>query len=145
MQTDHILFMRQCLRLAGNAKRNGKTGVGSIIVKDNKIISEGEEGAPELPRPLAHAELLAIAQASRLLGTTDLSDCILYTTVEPCVMCSYVIRNMRIGHVVIGTPTTGLGGVSSKYPILIADDIAAWGKPPAVVLNILEDECRKAI
>ena len=145
MQNDHIFFMRKCLELAGKAKGNGKTGVGSVIVRGRAIVGEGEEGDDELPPHLAHAELLAINHAIQSGGNSDLSDCILYTTVEPCVMCSYVIRNTRISSVVIGATTGGVGGVSSRYPILIADDIAAWGKPPLVVLGILEEECQRAV
>ncbi|MEJ7646088.1 MAG: nucleoside deaminase [Chryseolinea sp.] len=145
MQNDHNFFMRKCLELAGKAKRNGKTGVGSLIVRGRQILGEGEEGGHELPAHMAHAELLAINHAIQSGGKSDLSDCILYTTVEPCVMCSYIIRNTRISYVVIGASTGGVGGVSSRYPILIADDIAAWGKPPSVLLNILEEECQRAV
>ena len=145
MESDHDLYMRKCLGLATKAKQNGKTGVGSVLVRAGRIIAEGEEGSSKLPGHLAHAELLAINDAILTVGKENLSGCTLYTTVEPCVMCSYVIRNMRIGCVVIGTATGGVGGVTSAYPILIADDIRTWGKPPQIIQGILEEECRSAV
>lgn len=145
MGNDHEFYMRKCLELAHQAKRKGKTGVGSVIVREDKIIAVGEEGSAALPAHLAHAELLAITDAIELDAKSDLSDCVLYTTVEPCVMCSYSIRNTRIGNVVIGTATGGVGGVTSSYPILTADDIPAWGKPPRIIQGVLEEECRKVV
>ena len=110
MDSDHSQFMKKCLQLAAEAKASGKPGVGSVLVLNGHIIGEGIEGSPTLPAPLAHAEILAITDGMSKLNPANLSDCTLYTTVEPCVMCSYVIRSAGIGHIVIGTSTTGVGG-----------------------------------
>ena len=60
---------------------------GAVIVKDNKIIARGHNKVIETNDPTAHAEIVAIREATKLLGRFDLSDCILYTTCEPCPMC----------------------------------------------------------
>lgn len=137
--------MKRCLALAGEARANGKPGVGSVLVLDGQIIGEGVEGSPTLPAHLAHAEILAITEGISKQNSAKLAECTLYTTVEPCVMCSYVIRNTGIGHVVIGTATTGVGGVTSDYPILKAGDIQRWKTVPIITTGVMEDECRKAI
>jgi tRNA(adenine34) deaminase len=105
-------------------------------------LAEGEEGESSLPAPLAHAEAVAVLKILGKVPAPQLSEATLYTTVEPCLMCAYLIRRSRIGKVVYGTVTEGAGGVSSRYPILTAPDISGWGNPPEVVGGILEEECR---
>lgn len=145
MNADHLPYMQHCLVLARKAKADGKPGVGSILVRNDAVIGEGVEGSPELPAVLAHAEILAITEGVSRIQSKDLSDCTLYTTVEPCVMCSYVIRSTGIKHVVIGTSTSGVGGVTSRYAILAARDIEKWKSPPIITTGILERECKEAL
>ena len=145
MNSAHIPYMQRCLVLARQAKASGKPGVGSVLVRNGEIIGEGIEGSPDLPPVLAHAEILAITSGIAKIQTKDLTDCILYTTVEPCVMCSYVIRSTGVGHVVVGTATSGVGGVTSNYPILTAADIEKWKIPPTVTTGVMEQECKEAL
>lgn len=145
MNSNHLPYMKRCLALAQKAKANGKPGVGSVLVRHSEIIGEGIEGSPDLPAVLAHAEILAITEGVSRIQSKDLSDCTLYTTVEPCVMCSYVIRSTGIKHVVIGTSTSGVGGVTSRYAILAARDIEKWKSPPIITTGILERECKEAL
>lgn len=133
--------MKHCLSLAISAKAKGKTAVGSILVKEDQIIAEGIEGADDLPDNLAHAEVLAVTKALNRLATKDLSNCILYTTVEPCFMCSYLIRQTGIKEVVFGTTTPETGGVSSDFPILTTANIDKWNPPPTVIEGVLKSEC----
>lgn len=134
--------MRRCLELATEARSKGFSAVGSLIVRNGKVIAEGREGEPSLPALMAHAEAVALNKAVLHTGTKDLSHCILYTTVEPCAMCSYLIRLTRISKVVFGIRTSSVGGVSSGYPILAANDIAIWSASPEIVEGVLKDECR---
>lgn len=138
---EHEKYMRRCLELAAEAKAHGKTPVGSVLVKDEKIVGEGIEGTEKLPAALAHAEVAAILEAISYLNSSDLSPCVLYTTVEPCFMCSYLIRQTKIHKVVFGIKTPGVGGASSDYPILSAKDIAKWPFTPLIIGGILEKEC----
>jgi tRNA(adenine34) deaminase len=137
----HEKYMQRCLELADEAKAHGKAPVGSVIVKEGKIIGEGIEGTEKLPAILAHAEVAAVLQAISNTDSNDLSECTLYTTVEPCFMCSYLIRQTKISKVVFGIRTPGVGGVSSGYPFLPAKDIAKWPSVPLIIEGILKREC----
>lgn len=142
---DHEKYMRRCLELAVLSKSKGKTAVGSLLVKNNQVISEGAEAISDLPSPLQHAEIIAITQAITATGINDLSDCYLYSTVEPCIMCSYAIRETKIGHVIFGTNAGDIGGVFSNNPILTLTHFSRWALPPEVVPGILEVACRKVL
>lgn len=137
----HEHYMRLCLDLAKLAVAEGNLGIGSLIVKDDTIIAKAGETLPNQPDVIGHAELLAIRQAGQKLGTLDLSDCILYTTAEPCWMCSYAVRETEIKLVVIGTLTPDVGGISTRYPLLSDASISGWKKPPQIITGILADEC----
>lgn len=75
----------------------------------------------------------AVRRAMAAAGRRHLPGATLYTNVEPCFLCSYAIRVAIIGRVVIGRPTPEIGGVSSRYPLLTADDIERWGRAPEVL------------
>ena len=138
----HEDYMRRCISLAMIAKARGDSGVGSIIVRHEEIISEGIEGGKTYNDITFHAEIEAIRAATRLLQTSDLSDCILYTTHEPCIMCSYVIRHHKLNTIVVGVATGQIGGYSSNLPVLLDTTIRSWSKPPLIIDKILESECR---
>lgn len=145
MAAEHEKYMKKCLDLAAQAKAEGKTAVGSVIVKDKKVIAAGAEGAEDLPALLAHAEAVAILNAVKYTGSEDLSQCALYTTVEPCFMCSYLIRKTKIKKVVFGIRTRETGGISSSYPFLRSDSISCWSEAPQIVEGILPEECEKIL
>lgn len=141
MNDTHEKYMKRCLELATQAKSNNKTAVGSLLVKDGVIIAEGIEGSIELPDIISHAEVVAIIKAIEYAGSKDLCGYTLYTTVEPCFMCSYLIRQTKIKEVIYGTTTPETGGQSSLYPILSTIKIQKWQLPPEVIDGILEEEC----
>ena len=134
-------FMRQAIRLAFRARERGDTPVGSVVIQDGRIIGEGIEAVKAESDLTAHAEIRAIQDACRRLNTLHLNGCALFTTVEPCVMCSFVIRSARLSRVVIGRLVPHIGGFSSKYPILTDPDISGWSPPPLVITGLLEEEC----
>lgn len=142
--TDAEKYMWRCLELAQMAKDNGKTAVGSLLVRDGQIIAEGIEGEDRLPLVMSHAENIAVLKAIEKLQTRDLSDCVLYTTVEPCFMCAYLIRQMKIGKVIYGTETPA-GGHSSPFPILTTDQIPSWLYQPEVIAGVLRKECEEMV
>ncbi len=141
MQMNDHFFMQRCLQLAAEAKKNGKTAVGAVMVKDNNIIAEGWEGESLLPDILGHAEIVAIVKAIEKLNTKDLSLCTMYTTVEPCFMCSYLIRETQIARVVFGAKAGDIGGVHSNFPLLGTTAIGRWKKSVATEGGMLEKEC----
>ncbi|WP_159478193.1 nucleoside deaminase [Dyadobacter sp. 3J3] len=136
----HEYFLRRCIELALIAKNNGESPVGSLIVKNGEIIGEGIEAGRSHLDITFHAEIEAIRNASRFLKSQDLSDCILYTTHEPCMMCSYVIRHTKIKMIVMGLTTGELGGFSADDPLLLKT-VLKWANPPVIVHGILKDAC----
>jgi guanine deaminase len=81
-------FMRRAIALALENVRSGKGGpFASVVVKDDRIVAEGANRVTATNDPTAHAEIVAIREACRVLGDFQLSDCDLYTTCEPCPMC----------------------------------------------------------
>lgn len=139
--SSHETFMRRCLKLAEMALQQGDAPVGSLLVRDGQIIAEGIEGVKAQQDVTLHAEIDAVRQACQVLGTLDLTGCTLYTNVEPCVMCSYAIRQTRISQVVIGMEISSLGGVSSACAFLLDPTVPDWGLPPMIVTNVLLEEC----
>ena len=133
--------MRRAIALARIALANGDTPIGSLVVHKGKVIGEGLEAVKERMDLSGHAELIAIRNACSALQTFDLSGCTLYSTAEPCFMCSYAVRQTRISQVIFGRPTAAVGGISSHHPILTDAQIPCWGKPPDIVSGFLEAEC----
>lgn len=142
-KTEYEGYMRKCIRLAEIAKDRGDSPVGSLLVRDGEIISEGIEGGKTHKDITFHAEIEAIRRATINLGKTDLSDCIMITTHEPCIMCSYVIRHHKIKLIIVGIPSGEIGGYSSALPLLLDKTITTWANPPQIIDGILEKECRE--
>jgi len=125
-------LMRRCAELAEQAQRNGDTPVGSVVVSEQEIIGEGMEAVKARLDVTAHAELNAIRAACKARQSLHLRGCVLYTTAEPCWMCSYAIRRTGIREVVIGSAVAWVGGVTSRHPLLTDDAIGCWPTPPKV-------------
>ena len=81
------IYMREAIRLADESVKNGGGPFGAVIVKDGEIIAGSSNSVTRDNDPTAHAEVNVIRQACRKLGTFDLSDCVIYTSCEPCPMC----------------------------------------------------------
>ena len=139
----HEEFMRRCIQLARQAKAQGNTAVGSVVVFSSKIVGEGIEQMPTGNILAGHAEVLACQQAIETLKVRSLEKAILYSTAEPCFMCSYVIREFRIAKFVYGSETAMTGGITSPFPILTALGLNARKPAPQVIGSILAEECRR--
>lgn len=125
--------MERCFELAEEARKRDDTPVGSLIVdSDGKILTEASE-ANRTDDLFDHAEFLAVRQTIKFRQNNDLSDCTLFTTNEPCFLCSFAIRQTRISRVVFAKKTLEIGGVSSNYPILSANDVGYWKTAPEIV------------
>lgn len=131
MSTDNK-FMQRCYELAEVAKQEGESPVGSVVVKNGVIIGEASEKSRQLKDITRHAEALAIINALKNAGSVE--GATLYTNVEPCLLCSYVIRHHKIAEVVFASHSGELGGTHAPYNLLTADDIASWTAPPAIVV-----------
>lgn len=140
---EHERFMRRCLELVVNAREQGNTSVGSVVVLDGKIIGEGIETLPTGTSITGHAETLARQAALDATGRRDLDGAVLYTTAEPCFMCGYAIRQLRVGLVVYGKATPITGAVTSAHPILTDPALDGWRPAPEVVGGVLREECER--
>ena len=108
-------YMRRALELAQKAAEIGEVPVGAVVVHkpDGRIIGEGFNRRETLRSSLAHAEILAIRQASRTLGGWRLVDSALYVTLEPCPMCAGAILHARLDEIVFGARDEKGGAVCS--------------------------------
>ncbi|MFT8314922.1 MAG: nucleoside deaminase [Clostridium sp.] len=106
------LYIKEALIEAERAKQIGEVPVGAVIVKDNIILARAHNLKETLKDCTAHAEILAIRQASSVLKNWRLNGCDMYVTLEPCPMCAAAISASRIRKVYIGTfdPNMGAGG-----------------------------------
>ncbi len=95
-------FMDIALNAARKGVLNGQTPFGACIVKNNELIISAHNRVWELMDITAHAEIMAIREACKKLKTIDLSECILYSTCEPCPMCYSAIHWAKIKHIVYG-------------------------------------------
>ena len=125
-------WMRRCRELAKEAAEKGNPAVGSVIVLENRMISEAGERVVSDSDLSAHAEFLAIRDAFQILKRVDLSGATLYTNVEPCWMCSYLIRESNLSQVVIGRPIGCVGGATSQFDILTTSQNEDWKSPPEI-------------
>lgn len=138
---EHESYMRRCLELARRAVQSGDAPFGAVIVRDGKVLGEsGNHVFTELD-VAAHGEIAAIRNACKAVGSLDLSGATLYTSTEPCYMCSYAIRMARLGTVVIGARAPNTGGVTSPYPILADPKAILWAPAPVIVTDVLRAEC----
>ncbi|MDX2437953.1 MAG: nucleoside deaminase [Acidobacteriota bacterium] len=106
-------FMTEALGEAEAAGRRGEIPVGAVVARGCEVISRAGNRRMELHDPAAHAELLALAEAGRVVGDWRLEDCTLYVTLEPCPMCAAACRQARLGLVVWGAPDPQAGACGS--------------------------------
>ena len=136
--TEDEKYMRQALKLAIKAKDNGDVPIGCIIVHDGKIIARGYNRRNKDKQSLAHAELIAIKKASKVIGDWRLEECRMYVTLEPCQMCAGAIVQARIPEVVIGCMNPKAGCAGSIINLL---DMQEFNHQVEVTRGILEEEC----
>ena len=129
-----VYYIKCCESLAKEAAAKGDAPVGSVIIKGDEIIAEAFEASKNKNDITCHAELEAIRLAVKKLKTNDLSACVIYSTHEPCIMCSYAIRFYKIKKVVYQHAVNYLGGVSSSMPLLNSKEVPPhWREVPVIV------------
>lgn len=104
-------YMDQALTEAKAAALRGEVPVGAVVLREGDVIAAEGNRTREYDDPTAHAEILAIRAACRILQAERLSGCDLYVTLEPCAMCAGAIAAARIGRVYYGAPDPKSGGV----------------------------------
>jgi tRNA(adenine34) deaminase len=144
MQADreHETYMRRCLALAEDARSTGDAPVGSLIVCGDEVVAEGREAVRARQDVTAHAEIEALRAAFARRGSRDLTGGVLYTSVEPCVMCAYAIRLARISLVVSGARSGDAAAPISGFVVLTDPTILPNYPPPKVARDVLIEECQ---
>lgn len=128
--------LARCQELAQQAAAKGNPPVGAVIIRGGQIVGEGAEAAKSKRDVTCHAEIEALRDAVKNLDTVDLSDCILMSTHEPCVMCSYAIRYHKIKEVHYLNAVESVGGINSIHPILTDEHF--WPKFPPPKVKAIE-------
>jgi tRNA(adenine34) deaminase len=134
-----ILYMRMALRQAELAAEAGEVPCGAVIVKDEHVIGKAHNQTETLKDPTAHAEILAITQATQALDNWRLNGAIMYVTKEPCPMCAGALVLARIEKVVWGMTDPIRGGAISKFQILNTADL---NHSVAVETGLMETDCK---
>ncbi|MEK3912008.1 tRNA adenosine(34) deaminase TadA [Paenibacillus sp. FSL H7-0331] len=135
---EHIEYMQAAIEEARKAEELLEVPIGAVVVWQNQIIGRGYNLRESTLDPLAHAELIAIKQASEYLQAWRLLDCKLYVTLEPCPMCAGAIVQARIPQVIYGTvdPKAGCAGTLMN---LLQED--RFNHQVDVISGVLQDEC----
>jgi len=115
---DDELFMRAALDLAIVAGTHDDVPVGCVLVEDGVVIGVGENRRERDHDPSAHAEIIALRDASLSRATWRMENVTAYVTLEPCVMCAGALLNARVERVVIGALDEKAGAVGSRYHVL---------------------------
>ncbi len=138
---DHAFF-ELAYKQAELAYSAGEVPVGAVVVHDGQVIAKARNQIEELGDACAHAEILAIKEASKSINNWRLTGCELYVTLEPCPMCMGAIRLARLKRVVFGAFDQRMGGAGSKYD-LTGDQ--SWGPLAEVAGGLEEERCRTLI
>ncbi|MFT9496793.1 tRNA adenosine(34) deaminase TadA [Anaerosolibacter sp.] len=131
-------FMGEALQEAQKAFNLKEVPIGAVVVKDGIIVGRGHNLRETAKDPTAHAEMIAIREASKTLGGWRLMDCDLYVTIEPCPMCAGAIMLSRIKRLIIGAmdPKGGAAGSLLSIP-----EDERFNHQTEIIQGIREEEC----
>lgn len=138
MTTDEK-YMREAIKQARKAAKTDEVPIGCVIVYDDKIIARGYNRRNTDKSTLAHAEIIAIRKAAKVIGDWRLEDCTMYITLEPCPMCAGAIVQARIPRVVVGAMNPKAGCAGSVINLLQMD---GFNHKAELTSGVLVDECR---
>jgi tRNA(adenine34) deaminase len=130
------------MALAEEAARLGEVPVGAIAVRGAEVVGEGFNRREIDRDPLAHAELIALRHAARMLGAWRLNGVTLYVTLEPCAMCAGAMLQSRIHRLVYGAADPKAGAVDSLYKLLIDERL---NHQVEVTASVLAEDCAKVM
>ena len=140
--TEEERYMGYAITQAKKALVNEDVPIGCVIAYQGNIIARGYNKRNKKKTTLAHAELDAIAKASKVLGDWRLEDCTMYVTLEPCQMCAGAIVQARIPRVVIGCMNPKAGCAGSVLNLL---QMQEFNHQVDVVRGVREEECSKML
>lgn len=140
MTTEHIKFIERSIELSKSAVEKGDHPFGALLVKDGQIILEAENSVNTEKDATRHAELNLVSQANRMFDRDTISQSILYTSTEPCAMCSGAIYWSGIRKVVYSCSTEKLGEIAGGELVISCSDIFHKGKEPVELIGPILEE-----
>jgi tRNA(adenine34) deaminase len=130
-------FMRLALREATRALEHDDVPIGAVVVKEGEVIGSGHNEREIRSDPTAHAEMIALRDAARAIGSWRVLDAVIYVTLEPCAMCAGAIVLARVPRVVYGASDPKAGAAGSVFDIL---DEPRLNHRPRVESGLLAEE-----
>lgn len=134
-------FIQIAKEEAYTAMKEGEIPVGAVIVKDGEVIARSHNLKEQLHDPTAHAEILAIKEACKVIGDWRLDGCDMYVTLEPCPMCASAIGQSRIDRVYVGTFNKDMGACGSIINLLDSRRLNSF----VDVQWLYDDECSEIL
>ncbi len=134
--------MFQALLEAEKALEKGEVPVGAVVVCNGKIVGRGHNQSEQLNDATAHAEMIAITAAMNKIGNKFLSECDIYVTLEPCLMCAGALKLARIRNLFIGAMEPKFGACGSLYNV--AED-SRYNHKINVYFGLYENESKKLL
>jgi tRNA(adenine34) deaminase len=138
MSSEWEPWMREALDAARAALSHGDVPVGAVVVRDGAVIAARHNERELTGDPTAHAEVLALRDASAAIGHWRLDDCTLVVTLEPCAMCAGAMVNARLGRLVYGATDPKAGAAGSCFDLV---DSALLNHRVPRVTGVLAEEC----
>jgi tRNA(adenine34) deaminase len=117
----HEAYMREALSLALEAQASGEVPVGAVVVLGEQVVGRGRNSPIASNDPTAHAEMIALRQACAVIGNYRLEGAVIYSTLEPCVMCAGALVAARVATLVFAARDLRFGGVRSKFRLADSD------------------------
>lgn len=138
----HERYMKEAIRQAKKAAKIGEVPIGCVIVFEDRIIARGYNKRNTKKNTLAHAEIIAMNKASKVLGDWRLEGCTMYVTLEPCQMCAGAIVQARMDRVVVGTMNKKAGCCGSVLNLL---NMPEFNHQVELITGVLQQECSEVI
>jgi tRNA(adenine34) deaminase len=133
-------WMRQALVAAHEARQRGEVPVGACVVAGDAVLAVAGNRTRTDQDPTAHAEIVALRAAAAKVGNYRLTDAVVYSTIEPCVMCAGALIQARVSRLVYGARDERAGAVESHFQVCDSDFL---NHRIEVTAGVLEEECRE--
>ena len=138
-QANDEFWMRRALDAARAAQQLDEVPVGAVIVSGGQLIAFAGNRTRTACDPTAHAEILVLRAAARVIGNYRLTDAALYSTLEPCAMCAGALVQARVARLIYGAPDERFGAVVSQWQLC---DNSSLNHRMEITSGVLENECR---
>jgi len=135
-------WMRQALAAAHEARGRGEVPVGTCIVKGDELLAVAGNRTRTDQDPTAHAEVVALREAARRVSNYRMTDAVVYSTIEPCVMCAGALIQARVRRLVYGARDERAGAVESRFKVCDTDFL---NHRIELTAGVLEEECRQVM